>query len=364
MSVVTFIGFVVGSHRVKVDEEKVKAFQDWPTPKTVGEVSSFHGLESQERAFQVLKEILTQAPILTLLEFSKSFELECDASSVGIGVVILQEGNSIAYFSEKLRGTQLNYSTYDGGLYALVRALQTWQHYLLPKEFVMYSDHEALKHERARKRLCVPMSSIRKLLVKKAHEGGFMGHFGELKTSKILNEQFYWPHMRKTVHNICEICLTCKLANSRVSPHGLYTPLPIPTSPWIDVSMDFILGFPRSKGGTQALNLRSNSLQEEGDDAYMGGHIQEGENEIDTPTLEGPMTRGRLKRIQEEVQQEMIMLKGQERGRRRTHFLSHGPKPILGHVFLADFSIANRSLMTLLFPLLRSQVLLTSDSLA
>ena len=40
----------------------------------------------------------------------------------------------------------MNYSTYDKELYALVRALQTWQHYLLPKEFIIHSDHESLKY--------------------------------------------------------------------------------------------------------------------------------------------------------------------------------------------------------------------------
>ncbi|RDX91218.1 hypothetical protein CR513_26834, partial [Mucuna pruriens] len=79
--------------------------------------------------------------------------------------------------------------------------------------------------------ICVPMSSIRQLIVNEAHEGGLVGHFGEHKTFEILNEHFYWPHMRKDVHNICERCLTCKLAKSKVSPHRLHTPLLIPTTP-------------------------------------------------------------------------------------------------------------------------------------
>jgi len=65
---------------------------------------------------------------------------------VGIGVILMQDGHPIAYFSEKLSGASLNYPTYDKELYALVRALQTWQHYLLPKEFVIHSDHESLKY--------------------------------------------------------------------------------------------------------------------------------------------------------------------------------------------------------------------------
>ena len=75
--------------------------------------------------------------------------LECDASGVGIGGVLMQDGKPIAYFSEKLHGPVLNYSTYDKELYALVRSLQTWHHYLWPKEFVIYSDHESLKYLRS-----------------------------------------------------------------------------------------------------------------------------------------------------------------------------------------------------------------------
>ena len=58
----------------------------------------------------------------------------------------MQEKKPIAFFSEKLNGPTLNYSTYDKDLYALVRALETWQHYLWSKEFIIHTDHESLKH--------------------------------------------------------------------------------------------------------------------------------------------------------------------------------------------------------------------------
>ena len=82
--------------------------------------------DQEEKAFIALKQKLTNAHVLNLPNFAKSFELECDASRVGIGVVLMQEGHPIAYFSEKLKWATLSYYTYDKELYVLIRALQTW----------------------------------------------------------------------------------------------------------------------------------------------------------------------------------------------------------------------------------------------
>ncbi|RDX95944.1 Retrovirus-related Pol polyprotein from transposon 17.6, partial [Mucuna pruriens] len=135
---VFFLGFVVGFYGVKIDSEKVKAIQEWSTPTIVGEFRSFHGL--------ICKGLFSSlaAPLN---------ELECDVSRVGIGFVLIQEGRLITYFSEKLKGSHLNYLTYDREFHALVRALQMWQHYLLPKEFVIHTDHEGLKHLRRQGKL-------------------------------------------------------------------------------------------------------------------------------------------------------------------------------------------------------------------
>ena len=103
------------------------------------------GGQSQEEAFQSIKAKLTNPPFLALTNFNKPFEVECDASGVGISAVLMQDKRPITYFIEKLSGVPLNYPTYDNELYALVRALETWQHYLLPWEFVAHTDHESLK---------------------------------------------------------------------------------------------------------------------------------------------------------------------------------------------------------------------------
>jgi len=109
--------------------------------------------KSQQNAFQELKKRLTKAHVLVLPYFTKNFEIECDASGIGIGGVLIQQGKPIAYFSENLGGAQLNYFVYDKELYALVCEPETWQHYLWPKEFVIHSDHEALKYLKGQAKL-------------------------------------------------------------------------------------------------------------------------------------------------------------------------------------------------------------------
>uniref|UniRef100_A0A2N9F1V6 Reverse transcriptase domain-containing protein n=1 Tax=Fagus sylvatica TaxID=28930 RepID=A0A2N9F1V6_FAGSY len=175
----TFMRLMNHVLRIEVDEEKVKAIKEWPTPKSITEVRSFHGLASfyrcfvkdfstlaapltevikknvgfhwgadQENAFATIKERLCSAPVLALPNFNKAFEIECDASGIGIGSILMQDRRPIAFFSEKLSGVSLKYPTYDKELYALVRALETWQHYLWPREFVIHIDIEASQGSR------------------------------------------------------------------------------------------------------------------------------------------------------------------------------------------------------------------------
>ncbi|GJR80379.1 putative nucleotidyltransferase, ribonuclease H [Tanacetum coccineum] len=119
----------LSEHVTHVDESKVAAVQEWPTPTTITEV--------QKSAFQVFKEKLTTTPILVLPDFSKVFKLHTDASKVAIrgGGVLSQGGRPVAYFSEKLTELKSRYTSYDLEFYAVVQAVKHWRHYLFHKEF-------------------------------------------------------------------------------------------------------------------------------------------------------------------------------------------------------------------------------------
>ena len=168
---------------MKADPEKVRAIVDWPEPKNIHDVRSFHGLatfyrrfirgfssimapitaclkkgefrwtNAAAKAFQEIKTRMVNAPVMRLPDFTKPFEVACDASGVRIGGVLSQEGHLITYFSEKLNEAKLKYSTYDKEFYAVVQALRYWRHYLLPQEFVLFSDHEALRYLSSQKKL-------------------------------------------------------------------------------------------------------------------------------------------------------------------------------------------------------------------
>jgi transposase InsO family protein len=80
-----------------------------------------------------------------------------------------------------------------------------------------------------------------------------MGHFGVKKTEDVLAAHFFWPKMRRDVERYVSWCMTCNKAKSRLNPHGLYMPLPVPSVPWEDISMDFVLSLPRIKRGRDSI---------------------------------------------------------------------------------------------------------------
>ena len=177
---VEFLGHVVSSVGIKMDAAKCKAIQDWPTPKSVKDVRSFHGLvnycrkfisgfshvsapltnltkknvvfkwgDGQETAFQALKAAIQVAPVLATPDVEKPFTVYVDASSVATGGVLLQHDannqlHPIAYHSAKLQPAERNYTIGELEMLAVVHALHYWKCFLEGADFTIWTDHSNL----------------------------------------------------------------------------------------------------------------------------------------------------------------------------------------------------------------------------
>lgn len=155
---------------VATDPSKIRAIQEWPAPTNVTELRSFLGLSGyyrrfiqgygilcrplfdclkkdafqwgsdQEQAFALLKDKLTNSPVLALPDFSKPFILEADACGYGLGDVFMQEGRPISYFSKTIGPRAAAMSTYDKEAQAIIEAVKKWRHYFLATALVIRTD--------------------------------------------------------------------------------------------------------------------------------------------------------------------------------------------------------------------------------
>nr|ABA93571.1 retrotransposon protein, putative, Ty3-gypsy subclass [Oryza sativa Japonica Group] len=151
LSKVKFLGHVISAGGVAVDPSNVESVTNWKQPKTVSEIRSFLDVkykwsEECEQSFQELKNRLISAPILILPDPKKGFQVYCDASKLGLGCVLMQDGKVVAYASRQLRPHEKNYPTHDLELAAVVHALKIWRHYLFGTRTEVYTDHKSLKY--------------------------------------------------------------------------------------------------------------------------------------------------------------------------------------------------------------------------
>jgi len=174
---VPFLVHVLSEEGISVDPAKVQEVLDWKVPTSVHEVRNFFGLVGYyrhfipefskiskpmtrllqkdekfvwtpecEEAFHKLRTLLTSAPVLAQHDIEKPFDVFCDASGIGLGCVLMQEGHVIAYASRQLRKYEVNYPTHDLELAAIVHALKIWRHYLLGNLCNIYTDHKSVKY--------------------------------------------------------------------------------------------------------------------------------------------------------------------------------------------------------------------------
>jgi hypothetical protein len=171
-----YLGHIISSKGVSTDPSKISAMLHWPAPTTVTELKAFLGLtgyyrrfvkgygmltrpltqllrhkqflwsaESQQ-AFDAVKLAMTRTPVLTLPNFQEQFTVETDACKDGIGAVLMQKGQPIAYLSKALGEKHKNLSIYEKEFLALIMAVEKWRHYLERQEFLILTDQKSLAY--------------------------------------------------------------------------------------------------------------------------------------------------------------------------------------------------------------------------
>jgi len=173
---VEHLGHIISEARVLADPKKNCSMEAWPVPTNATTLCGFLGLagyyrkfiqgygaiaapltkllkkngfqwsKQAEESFHNLKRAMTQAPVLSLPDFSKQFVVEAYASGNGLGAVLMQEGKPLAYYSKAITGRALGQSTYQKELMAIVHLVHQWHNYLLGCRFRIRTDHSSLKY--------------------------------------------------------------------------------------------------------------------------------------------------------------------------------------------------------------------------
>ena len=188
---VEYLGLIIRRGEVTMDPVKVHAVTNWPNPRNLRELRGFLGFanfyrrfiqdfaritrplhdltkrdapwlwgQSQQQAFNSLKNSFTLRPILAMWEPNRPTRLEVDASGYATGGVLLQQledgrWHPIAFRSESMVEAERNYEIYDKEMLAVIRGLEDWRHYLegLPTPFTIVTDHRNLEYWRTAQNL-------------------------------------------------------------------------------------------------------------------------------------------------------------------------------------------------------------------
>ena len=172
---ITFMGHIVTKDGLKSDPEKVQAIKDFPVPTKVDELRRFLGIvnymskflpnatdvlhplhnllkkdvtwtwsESQSNAFQAVKDMIVNSPMLYLYDPGKELVLENDASEYGLGSALMQEDRPVAFSSRALSNAEKNYAQIEKEMLAIVNGLTKFHHFTFGRFVKVLTDHKPL----------------------------------------------------------------------------------------------------------------------------------------------------------------------------------------------------------------------------
>ncbi|GJV56602.1 putative reverse transcriptase domain-containing protein [Tanacetum coccineum] len=192
--------------------------------------------EKAEAAFQLLKQKLCSAPMLSLPEGSENFVVYCDASHKGLGAVLLQREKVIDYASRQLKVHEKNYTTHDLELGAVILNAQAEAR---KEENYITKDLDGMINKlepRADGTLCLNNKSwipffgdLRALIMHESHKSKYSIHRGSDKMYQDLKKLYWWPNMKVEIATYVSKCLTCAEGKAEYQkPFGLLVQPEIP----------------------------------------------------------------------------------------------------------------------------------------
>ncbi|GKC08202.1 reverse transcriptase domain-containing protein, partial [Tanacetum coccineum] len=192
--------------------------------------------EKAEAAFQLLKQKLCSAPILSLPKGSENFVAYCDASHKGLGAVLMQKEKVISYTFRQLKVHKKNYTTHDLELGAIVFALKMWRHYLYGTNWIP----------------C--FGDIRALIMHESHKLKYSIHPGLDKMYQDMKKLYWWPNMKAKIATYVSKCLTCaKVKIEYQKSSGLLVQPEIPQWKWENITIDFVTKLPKTAAGQDTI---------------------------------------------------------------------------------------------------------------
>jgi hypothetical protein len=118
-----------------------------PLSKLTSKNAKWQWTEVEQEAFENIKKIISKEVLLSYPNFNLPFEIHTDASKTALGAVISQKGNPIAFYSRKLSPAQMNYTTTERELLAIVETLKEFKNILLGQQIKIYTDHQNLTYK-------------------------------------------------------------------------------------------------------------------------------------------------------------------------------------------------------------------------
>ena len=118
-----------------------------PLRRLTQTVVEWYWEDIEDKAFREVKQLVTQAPILAYYHPDKKLVIQCDASSLGLGAVLMQEGRPLAY-ARALTDPETRYATIEKEMLAIVFALDKWYQFVYGRHVVIKIDHKPTSRSR------------------------------------------------------------------------------------------------------------------------------------------------------------------------------------------------------------------------